>query len=224
MKIGIFGDSFAYEKRNETLTWSEMLGEKHEVINYGSAGSNLYWSIKQFLQFKNNFDKIVFIVTLPGRLLIPDHVTSSIEVPIHIPNINTATTSLDAFQRDATREVITTCINYFKYLDDQTYNEYVHKLMYNDLLTYKNDNIVFIDSSFIANISTIEYESIGLTLEDEYNNNLTDVRNCHMSFSNNNLFARKIDEWIETGNFNLDYKNFDYRTDEIKKFIYEQNE
>ena len=214
MKIGIFGDSFAYWKLNDTPTWSEILNEQYEVTNYGAHGSNLYWSIGNFLQHKHKFDKIIFIVTLPGRLLIdPDPNTS----PCHLPNIDTAMSLLNQMSDPATRAMISAAIDYFKYLDSASYNEYIHKLMYNDLCSHKTDNTLIIDFSVLSSITSMENTAIGLP--SVMPEDVIETRNCHLTPSNNKIFADVVDNWITTGDFNINYNQFNYLPDEINQFM-----
>ena len=157
MKIGIFGDSFAYWKLNDTPTWTEILNEQYEVTNYGAHGSNLYWSIGNFLQHKHKFDKIIFIATLPGRLLIdPDPNTS----PCHL---------------------------------------------------------LIIDFSVLSSITSMENTAIGLP--SVMPEDVIETRNCHLTPSNNKIFADVVDNWITTGDFNINYNQFNYLPDEINQFM-----
>ena len=80
-----------------------------------------------------------------------------------MPNLDSAILLLNTVSKNVTeQEIITAAINYFKYLNDVDYNEYIHKLMYNDLFSHKNDNTLILDYSVIGDITAKENEAIGL--------------------------------------------------------------
>lgn len=81
--VGIFGDSFACRAwGNDTgNSWPEILAKKHGYVkqtNFAEPGSSLFFSYHNYLKSRNHkdFDKIIFVITSPGRLSLP----SSIEV------------------------------------------------------------------------------------------------------------------------------------------------
>ena len=72
IKIGIFGDSFASLKfeENTTPTWVDILSEKYDITNHAISGSTLYYSIEEIKKHHTHYDKIILVVTRPGRLQV----------------------------------------------------------------------------------------------------------------------------------------------------------
>lgn len=90
--IGVFGDSFAHRfdprKRHnrhdlktdpeylERLlkafpTWMEFIrNDKTSVTSHALSGTDIIWSFIQFEKYQESYDKIIFILTSPGRISI----------------------------------------------------------------------------------------------------------------------------------------------------------
>ena len=69
MKIAIFGDSYAHEADNSTISWSHLLRAQyhHDIHNYARGATCLFWSYQQLVKHIDNFDTIVFVATQVGR-------------------------------------------------------------------------------------------------------------------------------------------------------------
>jgi len=83
IKVGIFGDSFANAHHGHDdfpelsqAAWFKNLGSKYDVVSYGQSGASNYYSYKKFLAEQTKYDKIIFLVTYPGR-----HPASEINIP-----------------------------------------------------------------------------------------------------------------------------------------------
>lgn len=77
MKIAIFGDSWGIHgedypwKDHRGPSWVDLLKQHYTVDNYcvhGNSTQNIYY---QYLKHKNNYDKIIILITSPNRLTIP---------------------------------------------------------------------------------------------------------------------------------------------------------
>jgi len=72
--LGIYGDSFADDRsswdrpRLTTTAWSYRLAMTYDSYeNYALQGTSLFYSYQKFIATQHKWDKIVFIVTNPGR-------------------------------------------------------------------------------------------------------------------------------------------------------------
>jgi hypothetical protein len=79
--IGIFGDSFACRAWGNDAgnSWPEILAKKHgyhKQTNFAEPGSSLFFSYNNYLKSRayKDFDKIIFVITSPGRLSLPPSV------------------------------------------------------------------------------------------------------------------------------------------------------
>jgi hypothetical protein len=233
MKIGIFGDSFASVKyvENTTPTWVDILSTKYDVTNHALPGSNLYYSIKLIKDNHLKYDKIILVVTEPGRIKISKWLLSKNDdgeqfvygIKDHkITNKNNFNTSKKLAYEAA--------YQYFLYLKDFDYDNYIHSLMLDDVKSCiaKNNFIIipaFNNSLHNGNHSSMcqifEKENTHWNIDNEtINRNYYDFRNCHMTAENNEIFATKAEEWIagKPVHINLD----DFVTTTNKDFYLKQ--
>lgn len=214
MKIGIFGDSFASLKLNPTPTWVDILSKKYDITNHSVSGSNLYYSVEQIKKFHLEYDKIVLVVTEPGRLQISDW------IPVDSKSNQFVTGRFDSkYLNNLTSnpyEIHTwsAANQYFTYLQNNNYDVYIHNLMVKELKEIRPDIILipaFLNSW--ANVKGASMHHIFLKENTEWNigwidtiEKYDDLRNCHMTAENNAIFAEKAEQWIngEPVHINLD--------------------
>lgn len=235
MKIGVFGDSFATDKKfdkfNETPTWIDILNEKHDVTIHAIRGSNLYYAVEQFIKFHEYYDKIVFIVTEPGRQQIADWIPLTtaehkdmtryryvvgpaageyfVKMSEHISPGN--------FNLKAAYQTV---VDYFKYMQMDHYDNYIHNLMCDDVLDIRSDTVMIpafkISTNKVKKDSLIDiylkenaawgYHYMHLT--PELSLNYTDRRNCHMTAENNAILAEKVEQWMNGEEVVIDVNDF----------------
>jgi hypothetical protein len=215
MKIGIFGDSFADPRKlNPSLTWIEILAEKYDVTNHAIAGSNLYFSITEIKKYHTNYDKIIFVVTNPGRLKVATWLPLDIEQQFIVPTMVKFLNKFDLvhYQKLAWEAAK----QYYDYLQDINYDDYIHNLMLKDIKeTVSNIILVpaFLDSwtnvnSAMVQITSKENKFWGLCWEDVIEKYKEDIRNCHMTAENNAIFASKVEEWLNNKPVHIDLNDF----------------
>jgi hypothetical protein len=221
MKIGIFGDSFASFKseENATPTWVDILSEKYDVTNFAVPGSNLYYSVITFLENNRRFDKIIFLVTVPGRLHLPDWVTVDIndkfvQGPVLAEwqfNNHIYLTRVESLARKA-------AVDYYIYLDDSKYNNFIQELMVNKVIDCRPDAVVIpVSESSFGNNKYLNKKTLVDIFHKEnlaWNETMTtlldklDFRNCHMTAENNVIFANKVEQWINGDTMQIDLDDF----------------
>ena len=212
MKIGVFGDSFASLKfeQNTTLTWVDFLSEKYDVTNFALPSSNLYYSANKFMETVSSFDKIIFVATVPGRLHFPDWVTvgnrdkfiAGLEVAEW--KFNNSTKHLTSIEIKALKAAI----DYYTYIDDVKFNNFIQQLMIKKVIDSRPDAIVLpvskssygepdlMHSTSLLDIFNKENQAWGITATDLLNN-YVDLRNCHMTAENNVVLANKVEQWLD---------------------------
>jgi hypothetical protein len=205
MRIGIFGDSFANLKfeENTTPTWVDILSTKYSITNHALPGSNLYYSIDLIQKYHLEFDKIILVVTEPGRLKLSKWLSLEEQDQFVVGMSDSKVANLDNF-KDNKKLAYEAAAQYFLYLQDNVYDNYIHELMLKDIVRSKED-IIFVPafknswhgSNFSMHqiyLKENEYWNID---DDTIRNEYTDIRNCHMTAENNELFAIEAEKWLD---------------------------
>lgn len=214
MKIAVFGDSFAEQYNTEKIEpfWWQALGEKYNVTNYGISASNLFYSFDAFQREHDRYDKIIFLVTSPGRLRIvtniPDlhsnhrYIPSHMMSEYHISRIEKEGTSTI---NDLLIEIYNAARVYFLHLRDFKYENTVARLFVNEIKRIRSDSILipcFADSygtkTEFSLFDVCDRENIAWGLDRIKTMGYTDRRACHMTVENNLILAEKIDQAIKT--------------------------
>ena len=225
MKIGVFGDSFANLKlrENPTPTWVDILNEKYNVTNFGESGSNLYYSVNKFKEEQHRFDKIIIVVTVPGRLQLPNWIetlgNTNYRYATNLSNVENQLDrwhNLNTFDKDHLKinsnliKAFEAARDYFIYLDNKLYNNFIQKLMIEEVLRCRSDTIMipvdvysFGDGSTMTTLSDIYKKELQAWNENDHSIHnkmideaIIDVRNCHLTVENNVILAEKVEEWL----------------------------
>jgi hypothetical protein len=209
MRIGIFGDSFASDnKMNPTDSWVDILRNNHEVENHAMPGTNLYFSVLKLKENYKKYEKIIFVVTQPSRIKISDNVPCYDPSKRHIGHAPTIGRLIKAANEHEIYDgplidAYNAALNYYKYIQDTTYDEYIHTLMLDDILKIC-PNIILIP----AFTDSIPNSQISSLIEIRTNENkawgfeyfippgFIDERNCHLTAENNSILAEKAEEWL----------------------------
>jgi hypothetical protein len=250
--IGIFGDSFACRAwGNDTgMSWPEILDKKHGYYrqsNFAEPGSSLFFSYNNFLKSLTEFDKVIFVVTSPGRFSLPPHIevhkqwASRHIVPVSLEAdfegldsiIKTTTNQEEKDLFMSHRRALEAVENYFAYIYDDNQDVHNNIGLLQNLMAMRPDALIIptvrnevagmlglpdpsIDKvKFPSVLTDICQKEITVTGNDYYAlaGSGRDRRHCHMSETNNEIFADKIAEYIETGNFTLNADDFVYDKD-----------
>ena len=229
MKIGIFGDSFAMNHPdNITDSWVDILRQKFTTTNWASPGTNLFYSVVAFKNNQHAYDKIIFVVTKPGRLFLRHDEIYESDDEQKVASLSMAEylyhktlKESNGYKKEIKSKIYKTAIDYFMYIQDEGYERYIHNLMINDILTIRPDAILIptvkdslenYHSDVMADI-TIKEDVAFNYKPDIY---ADDIRHCHMTAENNAIFAGKVNKWLngEKVDINLD----DFVTPTNKEF------
>lgn len=216
MKIGIFGDSYA-DKHPDGLgkAWFEILRDRYnlDVTCFGQNGSSVYYSYTKFIEHHNQFDKIIFLVTGPGRLTLPipkkyDEMSIALR---HVTNYDSFKYSVNSnFKNDRyLRHVASALELYYLFLMDFEKDRLFHRLLIEEIRRVRPDglyipcfdNLEFSCEKTLSDIHRIDIAHYNLTEKEAIHR---DIRHCHMNEKNNRTFAELIKNWVDSGDFDLD--------------------
>jgi hypothetical protein len=198
MKIAIFGDSFARHMcdENKTPAWWQILAEEFDVTNFGEPGSCLYYSIDLFQQHHKIYDKIIFCMTTPGRIMIPED--QVFKYGGHLVKNMTAMTAVTYLQANTfpeKQQFFKATLDYFTYVQNHQYDDYTHQLMKNDIQSQRPDGL-FVDSfRELGAVFEMENAHYGVD-KNAAHNKFRDIRHCHLTPKNNLIFANMVKEWL----------------------------
>jgi len=208
MNIGIFGDSYASNTAdNPTLSWVDWLRTKYTVTNYAVSGTSLFFSLMLFEKNQADFDRIIFVVTCPGRILLDDSscLGSGARSITGLRNCEYKINTLDLSKEELT--VYNAVKDYFLYVQNSQFDSYVHNLMVEEIKRKRPDVILipsFKDSFNGVSVSMrdIQEKEDGMIYVQE------DTRHCHMSESNNKMFASKVEDWLAGNPVRIDIDDY----------------
>jgi hypothetical protein len=226
MKVAVFGDSWAKElgtenKQNPTPAWWTILSDTYDVTNFGQAGSSTYYSYDLFEKEHQNFDKIVFIASVAGRLQLSDalrltsasiggnrkwQVTSLVDAENTLQHLlKTDPNATDDIEK------LKTIISYYGNVMNWQEQQTINKLYQQSVSNIRPvDSLVINSLPVLYPISKFETDYWGIDLPSTFKQGYSEKRKCHMSTENNAMFSKKVDTWIRTGDFSL--SNLDYVT------------
>ncbi len=239
----ILGDSFA-DARDDLpdfsgTAWTKLLekNSNYRVVNKAIGGSSLYYSYKEFNNLQKEFDKVMLIVTLYGRLYCPIIDDKNAErsaahhtgvfwieqnkdrIKKHQPNNIAALKQLDAIR------------DYFLYVIDFNKDKEMNQLMLDEIKRRRQDVIIVPafkgswqaepqPTSFLNQISDMEMEHYGITHDDlNRKNGYADCRKCHMSERNNQILYEKSLQWLKGNPVEFDISEFEKPTEPREKYF-----
>jgi hypothetical protein len=234
MKIGIFGDSFADDRtlwvehfKDVGPSWIDYLRDQNiEIDNYAFGGSGLYFSYEKFISNFQKYDKIIFLVTSPGRISLPDKdgKYSHWYGPAMVEkDLATCFDYNKKVRLNAVRD-------YFMYVKNDKFDNLVHDLLIENI-SKKHDSMLMIPSFIYSRIRSSmpfikisEFEAAFWNLKDvlPHSLGLQDARKCHMCEENNLMVGEEVFNWVKTDKFNLDPKKFNIPTREFDYYFRKQ--
>lgn len=227
MNIAIFGDSFGvldYPKACNNLpyfshSWLYKLHQKHKVTEYSLCATGPEWSYLQLQQKEvsgeiDKFDKIIFLVADPFRLILEEsHQTDPYNfhiLPYPIPE-----------EKRSHRTAYNQFIKFFAH--DRIFRNKTNCIAENIKLKYGNDALVIYSSAHLmpdygyqdGEISLQELERLSIRTWLKQNkintprklDRLDKLFMHHLNCANNLMLYDKIETWLESGHFSLTKKD-----------------
>lgn len=229
MKISVYGDSYAdanfHESRAGFESWVSLLKKTFETDCYGIAGSSLYYSYKKFVLTQSNYDKIIFIATIPGRLEIPDHIEVTHPQARFLGNYASVEHVLETRQDmpEEYKKCLEAAKQYFLYLYNKEKEFDYYELLIEKILEIRPDTILLNvvkrkqDVPRLVDISKRELKTAGYPDEAFH---WIDKRPCHFSKRTNEFFHKKIVDWLNGEPIEIIIDDFPViLTDEIANLI-----
>ena len=230
MKIAIFGDSYAddynlwpHRYTDVGLGWPDYLRSQNiEVDNYSLGGTSLYYSYQKFILKYQEYDKIIFVVTHPGRISVP--VGNQEENYVNAALVENALKNCFDFERKIKLAAIR---DYFIYVKNDKFDNLVHKLLIEDISKKHKAALIIpcfpnsgIDNQIpLIDISHFEAKFWNLSDPIPWSDTVRDARKCHMCEENNLMLGQEIYNWVKTGNYNLNPANFKTPTKEFSHYF-----
>ena len=176
-------DVFIHNMKLKYKCWVDLLSERFSVTTYAQGGSDCYFSYKKFLETHDQYDKIIFLKTFPGRLSLHNNIWYHYINPSSI------------IENDKISSVVR---DYFIYVqpEDNFRFELFDNLMIEDVLR-KRPETLYIDVASSVNTQSISlydvYKTESILWNVDYENrNYIDARQCHMSYENNVMIYDKV--------------------------------
>jgi hypothetical protein len=225
MKIAIFGDSFADDigMGGRIPKWQNyphigpsyiQLLEQHkefEITRYGWEGSSLYFTLKRFEEFHNQYDKVIFVVTEAGRMYVDPsmyflphpHFYGAFTVTLnkeHIKQVNVSGKRLLQLMEKF----------YFPEIFKRPQNTYDHDMLKKKIKRIRPDAIVipgvgYTNEFCLNDVATMEIENWGLTWSGFSGGTYIDRRKCHMTDENNHVLYKGLLDCLQN-NTRIDLK------------------
>jgi len=207
--LGIFGDSYGRSGGYDIAEkdWVDFIKDtgKFEVTNFSVGGSSLWYSYKLFLENKNKFDKIIFLITSPARLWITSPMAKI--APFQNYNVRIKAELASGIEKKQYQ----TIVDYYELIHDNDLEDIRHQLMVENITRVRADTIVYpcfstayLDDVELSEITRFEDSHLGLTqsLKDKfYRQGRRDSRTCHMTEENNklvsDLFLQRLDNQVD---------------------------
>lgn len=213
-KILLLGDSFAdanHAKKKDFVCYYHELATKYRITNFGLSGSNLPYSYRLYQTHKNDYDKVIVMVTASGRIRLPElgnlllNAKSNAKTEF-LPNLWTVRgmKSQSDFQDSNAQKILAAAEEYFLYLSNAE-----DDMLYQDLMVERmKDDKTLLIPCFKESWTSVERNLFEMSIIELTRNNqkktFPDTRPNHLNERSHKLLATALDEWIETGQFYWD--------------------
>lgn len=226
MKVAIFGDSYGVEQPmwNDTLSWISIISKIVSVDNFSEGSSSLYYSYQRFIELHKNYNKIIFLVTNPGRLFL-----ERCTIRKHISHYDLANYYRNLAEIYEDKLILEAAKNYYLYVMNEKYDQCMHNLIVESiknlhpnilLIPCFSDSIPGLYSNCLFEACVLDWNFYKLKNINDY----IDKRHAHMNEINNGILGKEIEKWLNFGDFNLDsitwqldkHNNLDFYFKKIK--------
>jgi hypothetical protein len=218
--LGIFGDSFASQQlpmHNNYPSWVDILSNSYQVTCHSIVYENsLYESKMLFDQFYTNYDKIVFVITDPYRFQLQltsgyYYTVSNVDdCSVLQERLNISKFTEDWYKLEYAKQ--------WTMLDPHPlgkYKNYVQLCTIEDILDLRSDTVLIPafnnsipqQSACLNDIRSKELEQ--LTLPKDFFKQYIDLRPCHMTAFNNNVFAQQVDRILQGTNNSINLSDYE---------------
>jgi hypothetical protein len=215
MKIVIYGDSFGANPigvKDYTMypyvqsSWWEMLSAKYNVVNYCEWSASLLFSTDQFIKTHEQFDKIIFLVTHPGRITIKDNKKYR-----HFVNYEYSTFWKKDAKKQGWSNLLDSVLSYYKYIDNTDYATVQHYSYLTYIQSIRSDIFLIpcFKHSFKNNFSLCDiFDKEQEFWNINYNVEKLDIRKGHLTNPNHSVLYNVFDKMIQTDKLSMSIDMF----------------
>ena len=237
MKIAIYGDSFGagfafnVSKKGRALLsyigddWTEILASKYNVTNFSEFSSSLVFSVNKLEQTHTQFDKVIFLVTHPGRVTMGN--PSRYQPTPHFVNYEFSKLWSDRAKKESWVKELNSVLDYYLYIYNDSHATTTHLSLVNYITTLRPDTIL------IPNFDNSYKNITGGTLTDIFEKENKywgvkypifeyDMRKCHMIRENNEILSHKMERWINGEPVLIDANDFVVPTLSKERYIFKE--
>jgi len=222
MQVGIYGDSYAASHDlGIGKPWPQMLNDEFNLnsLSYAVSGSSLYYSFTKFKETQHLHEKIVFLATGVGRIMLTLPIPwANDPVLKHVNSYERFKYLVENRYKNAPylKGVANALEGYYKFIMNTEADRLFHTLLVKEIKTirpdaliipcfYKIDKEIWPANETLYDISNIDVEYYNLNARTAQ---LSDKRHCHMNQENNYMFASMIADWVSSGSFNFNINKF----------------
>ena len=212
--VGVFGDSYACRdfKINTTdpNSWVDMLDNdfNYNIVCHAKTATSLFWSYKQFMEYRHEYSKIIFSITNYDRLY------SNYQHPQKYPISSLPTTEMLLNSKimkktDPIYPVLLAVQGYYKYLLEPEYCRWVHTRLISEIIDTcqkesrqliimpMNKEDLYCQDVFKNCLLDITEEEHRVQFDDSNFRQETDLRSCHMTKKNNQIMATLFNDLLQ---------------------------
>ena len=237
MKISIYGDSFGDSHHNfKNLSkdkkqrldavgdsWVEILAKKYQVKNFCKYSSSFSWSVNNFVKTQDEFDKVIFLVTSPDRITMG--FPHEKQPTPHMVDYHNSKLWKYRAKQEGWDKHLSAVLDYYVYV----YNEELVQLSHNALITHVKSirpDTIFIpcfehsyqyEGNCMSDIYQMENQS--WNIKDPIT--VRDIRKCHMTKTNNFIFANFIEQNLKYNEVLIDINKFKVPSESSNMYLYE---
>lgn len=223
--LAIYGDSYAslmpeflQPYTNNLYVWYQdsILTTNYEITNYGMPGIDFMYCYQKFIKTQHLYDNIVFIVTAATRLgfRYKSHYFNFSQIQ-DVQDRLELVRSLDSSDNEL-HNAVKSVEYFFKYFLNVTQVDAAQMKLVEEIKKCRPDAKVifafenqFNEESKIFNLSRLSnFKEVELFAIDDFMAKHYEMRNSHLSISNNKIFADYIFNRLNGSNSQLNYDMF----------------
>lgn len=209
MKIAIYGDSFGANPigvKDYSLypyikeSWWEILATKYNIKNFCEWSASLLFSLDQFISTHENYDKVIFLVTHPGRITVKDTTTYR-----HFVNYEYSTFWRKTAKEQGWNDLLDAVLSYYKYIQNDNVEKLQHQSYLSHLKSVRKDIhlIPCFRHSFNTQFSLCDiFDKEQAYWNVKYDVNKLDIRKGHLTNNNHEILASIFEKTIQYNVFN----------------------
>jgi hypothetical protein len=216
MKIAIYGDSFGANPigvKDYSLypyvksSWWEILSTKYNVTNFCEWSASLLYSTEQFIQTHQEFDKIIFLITHPGRITVKHNLQYK-----HFVNYEYSTFWRRDAKKQGWNDLLDAVLLYYKFIQNDSLSSIQHQSYLSYIKSIRADMFLIpcFQHSFKNNFSLCDiFDKEQQYWNTEYKVDKLDIRKGHLTNSNHVILANIFDNMLVNGVFNANIQMFE---------------